>query len=116
MKSRPHPPTLASHVLRVYALGEKGSQIKVPLSRATVYPHLDFVESQCRGTSPRAPAFWGTHSPKPPALECWGFAPRFSATALCSIGRIPVWREFEGNNCPSIGVWGHPPMPLKQGF
>ena len=93
----------------------------------------------CRETSPRAPATWGTHSlsaerssrsPNPPHQSS-GVYSQISATVAYSIGKTLVWREFEGNNLfcmseqtkfvscsdmqnPSMGVWGHPPMPLKQ--
>ena len=75
-KSSPHPP--ASRALRSTSkFGRSGADFKVPLPLwAGVCTHLDFAESQCRGTSPRSPALGGLTPPKPPASEFWGITPR----------------------------------------
>ena len=65
-KSSPHPP--ASRALRSTSkFGRSGADFKVPLPLwAGVCTHLDFAESQCRGTSPRSPALGGLTPPTPP--------------------------------------------------
>ena len=71
----------------------------------------------------------GGSLPQTPRIRVLGFNPKISATVFYSIDRTLVWREFEGRNLfcmsehetsfvcsdmqnPSMGVWGHPPMPF----